>query len=68
MKVPKDNSINQKVYPPNFLYPKRLNDLPIARGDASRQVRVVLNIVANAAIEIIINIFSPKLDVYRLIS
>jgi hypothetical protein len=67
-KVPIDSNINQKVYPPNFLQPNKLSDLPIALGEASRQVSVVLNIVVNAAIAISKNIFSPKLDVYKLIS
>ena len=68
IKVPTDSSTSQKVYPANFLKPSNFKDWSIALGDASKQVRVVLNIVVNAANDIKINIPSPRFEVYKLIN
>ena len=55
---------------PNFilLLIKSSNVLFIARGDASRVVNVVLNIVVKTAIVMIKLLDSPKFFVYNLIS
>ena len=66
IKVPTDSSTSQKVYPANFLKPSNFKDWFIALGEASKQVRVVLNIVVNAANDMKINIPSPRFEVYKL--
>ena len=58
----------QVLYPLIFLWFNNFSVWLIDRGDASKHVIVVLNIVVNAATDIKILTFSPRLAVYNLIS
>ena len=58
----------QVLYPLIFLWFNNFSVWLIVRGDASKHVIVVLNIVVNAATDIKILTFSPRLAVYNLIS
>ena len=66
--VLRERSINQKLYSPSFLKPSRLSVIPVDRGEASKHVSVVLNIVIKEAMAININIFFPRLEVNSLMS